>query len=219
MPDPFLILTGKYVTLQPLSSNHIPSLYAAIGGADNEDYYKHIAHGPYTDLATFTTFIEGLTSNPSCVPYAIFIPSQKEALGIIVIDPVLLHRRGEMGQIYGKGLQRSTAGTEASFLLMRYAFEQLGFLRVEWKCDAENRASRMAATRLGFVEEGTCRKHMISKGRRRDTVCFGIVDDEWGVLGRALEEWLGEGNFDGEGRQRRKLEVIRKEIEAAKRSG
>jgi RimJ/RimL family protein N-acetyltransferase len=73
---------------------------------------------------------------------------------------------------------------------MREAFEDLGYRRVEWKCDALNERSRAAALRLGFTFEGEFRKHMIVRGRSRDSAWFSLVDDEWPSAKQALERWL-----------------------------
>lgn len=96
---------------------------------------------------------------------------------------------------------------------MQQAFERLHFLRVEWKCNDFNKPSARAALRMGFVFEGVFRKHMIVKGRRRDTAWFSITDDEWeSTVRKALVEWVGKDNFDAEGKQKRKLEVIREAL-------
>jgi len=91
------------------------------------------------------------------------------------------------------------------FLMMARVFDELGYRRYEWKCDALNAPSRAAALRLGFQYEGLFRQAVIYKGRNRDTTWFSIIDSEWPRLKRAYEQWLAEGNFDGEGRQRRAL--------------
>ena len=72
----------------------------------------------------------------------------------------------EIGHIVlGRSLRRTAAATEAIFLLARHAFDELGYRRLEWKCDARNEPSRRAAERFGFRYEGTFRAHMIVKGR------------------------------------------------------
>src|SRR5262249_10855243 len=116
----------------------------------------------------------------------------------------------EIGHIWlGTPLQRTAAATEAIFLLARYAFDDLGYRRLEWKCDAANARSRRAAERFGFTYEGTFRRHMIGKGRNRDTAWFSIVDEEWPAVRAGFEAWLAPENFDGDGRQRRTLEESR----------
>lgn len=85
---------------------------------------------------------------------------------------------------------------------------------MEWKCNDRNEPSKRAALRLGFKYEGTFRKHMVVKGRRRDSAWFSVLDDEWKeCVGAGLEKWLGEENFNEEGMQRRKLGEVRIEVE------
>ena len=112
----------------------------------------------------------------------------------------------EIGHIwFGSTLQRTTAATEAIYLLARHAFDDLGYRRLEWKCNALNAASRRAAERFGFSFEGVFRKHMIVKGRNRDTAWYAIVDDEWPAIRAGFERWLAAENFDDAGGQRRPL--------------
>jgi RimJ/RimL family protein N-acetyltransferase len=112
----------------------------------------------------------------------------------------------EIGHIwFGVPLQRTTAATEAIYLLMRHAFDDLGYRRVEWKCNSLNAASRRAAKRFGFAFEGVFRKHQVVKGRNRDTAWYAITDDEWPAIRRGFEAWLTPENMDGEGHQRRSL--------------
>jgi RimJ/RimL family protein N-acetyltransferase len=116
----------------------------------------------------------------------------------------------EIGHIwFGSHLQRTTAATEAIYLLARHAFDELGYRRLEWKCDALNAASRRAAERFGFTFEGVFRKHMVVKGRNRDSAWYAIVDDDWPPVREAFEQWLEPGNFDEAGRQRRELTELR----------
>jgi RimJ/RimL family protein N-acetyltransferase len=116
----------------------------------------------------------------------------------------------EIGNIwFGTPLQRTTAATEAIYLLARHAFDELGYRRLEWKCNALNAASRRAAERFGFTFEGVFRRHLVVKGRNRDTAWYSIVDDEWPLIRAGFEAWLAPANFDGEGRQRRSLAELR----------
>ena len=90
--------------------------------------------------------------------------------------------------------QRTVVNTEAKYLLLRHAFEELGYRRVELKTDALNLRSREAIRRIGGVEEGTLRRHMVTAtGRVRDTVYFSILDEEWPAVKARLEEWLTGG--------------------------
>jgi RimJ/RimL family protein N-acetyltransferase len=116
----------------------------------------------------------------------------------------------EVGNIlYTPPLQRTAGATEAMYLMARHAFDDLGYRRYEWKCNALNAPSRRAAERLGFTFEGLFRQHMIVKGLNRDTAWFAMLDSDWPKAKAAFEAFLDPGNFDADGRQRRKLEDIR----------
>ena len=115
----------------------------------------------------------------------------------------------EVGNIlYSPALQRTPLGTEAQYLLARYAFETLGYRRYEWKCNALNAGSRRAAARYGFVFEGILRGHMISKSRSRDTAYYSMLEGEWPARKAAFERWLAPENFDAQGRQRVSLSEL-----------
>ena len=112
----------------------------------------------------------------------------------------------EIGHIwFSVPLQRSTAATEVIYLLARHAFDDLGYRRLEWKCNALNAASRRAAERFGFTFEGVFRKHQLVKGRNRDTAWYAITDDQWPTIRPGFEAWLARENMDGDGRQRQPL--------------
>lgn len=112
----------------------------------------------------------------------------------------------EIGHIwFGRPLQRTTAATEAIYLLARHAFDDLGYRRLEWKCNALNAASRRAAERFGFTFEGVFRKHQVIKGRNRDTAWYAITDEQWPSIRRGFEAWLSPANMDSSGQQRRRL--------------
>jgi RimJ/RimL family protein N-acetyltransferase len=115
----------------------------------------------------------------------------------------------EIGHIlFARALQRSTAATEAIYLLARHAFDDLGYRRLEWKCNAANDASRRAAARLGFRFEGVFFNHQVFKGRNRDTAWFSILDEEWPAVRAAYATWLAADNFDADGVQRRRLSEL-----------
>jgi RimJ/RimL family protein N-acetyltransferase len=120
------------------------------------------------------------------------------------------HGTIEIGHIwFGAALQRTAAATEAIFLLARRAFDELGYRRLEWKCNAANQRSRRAAARFGFAYEGTFRHHMVVRGHNRDTAWFAIVDDDWPAVRAGFERWLAPANFDDRGGQRATLEALR----------
>lgn len=116
----------------------------------------------------------------------------------------------EIGYIHFSPLLQGTpAATEVQYLMMAHAFDDLGYRRYEWKCNALNAPSRRAAARLGFAYEGTFRQAAVNKGRNRDTAWYSILDSEWPALKAAFRAWLAPSNFDPDGRQRRTLASFR----------
>ena len=131
------------------------------------------------------------------------------SLALMRIDP----KNGvmEVGHVhFSPLLSRTPASTEAQWLLMRYAFETLGYRRYEWKCNSFNEPSRKAALRLGFQFEGRFRQALVIKGHNRDTDWFSIIDGEWPALNLAFQKWLAVDNFTADGKQRQSLETLRK---------
>jgi RimJ/RimL family protein N-acetyltransferase len=119
----------------------------------------------------------------------------------------------EIGHIwFGVPLQRTTAATEAIYLLAGRVFDHLGYRRLEWKCNALNAASRRAAERFGVTLEGVFRNHQVVKGRNRDTAWYAVTDDEWPAIRSAFQSWLGRENFDKDGLQKRSLRDLMAEM-------
>jgi RimJ/RimL family protein N-acetyltransferase len=94
------------------------------------------------------------------------------------------------------------------FLMLAYAMDELGYRRMQWRCNALNSKSRAAARRLGFRFEGIWFNHMIVKGQNRDTAWYSILDTEWPAVKTAIEAWLDPTNFDAQGNQRRSLSTM-----------
>jgi hypothetical protein len=108
-------------------------------------------------------------------------------------------------------MSRTRLATEAIFLVMTRAFDELGYRRLEWKCDSLNAASRAAAERFGFGFEGVFRQAIVYKGRNRDTAWYAVVDADWPRLRAAYRRWLDPANFDARGRQRERLSALTRE--------
>ncbi len=116
----------------------------------------------------------------------------------------------EVGHLqFSPRMQRTPIATEAIFLLMRHAFDDLGYRRFEWKCDDLNAPSRRAAERFGFRFEGIFRQAVVYKGRNRDTAFYAIIDRDWPAIRDGFERWLSPANFDGHGRQIARLADLR----------
>ena len=204
-PTP-VTLTGRYVALEPLSTAHAEALHAALCNPGDEELWTYRPTDPPADVPAMVALIEHHLAASDMVTFAL-VPTGEEAQGTASytrIDPAT----GQVeiaGVLYAKTLQRTRAATEAIHLSMRYAFDDLGYRRFEWKCDSLNEPSRRAAARLGFTYEGRFRNHMVTKGRNRDTDWFSVTDAEWPEVSAAHEKWLEPANFDADGRQRTAL--------------
>lgn len=205
-------LHGRTCELEPLNSTHFEHLYQALNHPELWDY---MLSGPFPDFDAFSRRYTKIVNNKGSTLYFAILPQRSmtpEGL-IALMDINTQHHSLEIGHvILGTSLQKKTAATEAVYLALNYAF-MLGFTRVVWKCNNLNAASKNAAERLGFEFEGVLKRHMVVKGRVRDTALFAITLDEWQGVKVALEEWLRESNFDEKGRQRKTLKDVREEIQ------
>jgi RimJ/RimL family protein N-acetyltransferase len=201
-------MEGRFCRVEPIDPNrHAADLYAAnlqdVAGAN----WTYLAYGPFERLDDYRDWMAKTCLGDDPLFHAVVDRATGRAVGVasyLRID----ERAGviEVGHInYAPPLQRTPAGTEAMYLMMRRVFDELGYRRYEWKCDALNGPSRAAAKRLGFRFEGIFRQLTVYKNRNRDTAWFSIVDSEWPVLKAAFERWLSRENFDGDGRQRQSL--------------
>ena len=102
------------------------------------------------------------------------------------------HKRLEIGWTWiAPALQRTGVNSEMKYLLLKHAFETLGYNRVELKTDILNEKSRLAILRIGAKQEGILRGHVICHdGRVRDTVYFSILQSEWPQVKKRFEETL-----------------------------
>jgi RimJ/RimL family protein N-acetyltransferase len=187
-------------------------LFEATAGRENDPVWTYLADGPFTSRAEFEAALERKATAADAVFLALVDPARGDARGYASYMRIDLPNRViEVGNVlFTPALQATTGATEAMYLMARHAFEELGYRRYEWKCNALNEPSRRAAVRLGFTYEGTFRQHMIVKGRNRDTAWYSMLDNEWPALKIAFERWLAPENFGLDGRQRTRLEEFRK---------
>ena len=213
-PQP-IVLPGRFVTLRPFDRvAHADALYQATHGLEKEDQWRYMSEGPFASRADFDAAFDKNAGSTDPLFFAIVDNATGVPVGqasYLRIEP--RHRVIEVGNIiFTPALQRSRGATEAMYLMARHAFEDLGYRRYEWKCNALNEPSRRAALRLGFVFEGLFRGHMIIKGRNRDTAWFAMLDSEWPLRRANLEQWLAPSNFDSAGRQMLSLSSLNRNV-------
>ena len=185
-------LDGEFVRLEPLTTGHLDAL-AAVGLDDDLWRWTPTPVRTRNDLAAYVRAALDGQARGDTLPFA----TVERATGAVVGstrfgNAALEHRRVEIGWTWvARPWQQTAVNTEAKLLMLRHAFGPLGCHRVELKTDALNERSRRAILRLGAVEEGTLRKHMVTaSGRVRDTVYFSVTDAEWPAVEAGLRAKL-----------------------------
>ena len=202
-------LPGRYVRLEPIDpARHAHDLFELSHGPKGDvEIWNFLGYGPFTDEAAFSSWAAERAASKDPLFYAVIDLSTGRASGMMSYLRIAPADGAiEIGHIwFTPVIQRSRQATEAVFLLAKHAFDDLGYRRLEWKCNAANAASRRAALRFGFTFEGLFRQHMIIKGRNRDTAWYAILDRDWPAIRDAFERWLDPSNFAADGRQRQPL--------------
>ena len=203
-------LRGRHVTVRPVDPETDTTPLFAV--SRDPAIWTYLPDGPYESEDRFRRALEWMAKSEDPLFFTLVTESPEGIASYLRITPE--HGVIEIGHIwFGTPLQRTTAATDAIYLLARHAFEDLGYRRFEWQCNALNAASRRAADRFGFTFEGIFRQHMVVKGRSRDTAWYAITDGEWPAIRRGFDDWLAPENFDSAGRHRRPLGEL---IEAAR---
>ena len=190
MHSPTLI--GAHVILEPLSLAHVDALCAV--GLDPEIWkFTTSSIRNRDEMVAFVETALQWQRDGTAVPFATIDRASKRVVGssrFANIAPE--HKRAEIGWTWiARDFQRTYVNTEAKYLMLRLAFEEWKYLRVELKTSSRNARSRAAILRLGAVEEGTLRKHMINAdGSSRDSVYFSITDDEWPAVRARMENMM-----------------------------
>ena len=202
---------GRFAVLEPLHVRHAPELWDAAQDAAGPESWDYMGYGPFATPAAMAAQVADFAAQHDPLAWAV----RPVATGVVsgwltLMDIQPRNAAIEIGNIwFAPRMQRTRAATEAMFLLMRLAMDELGYRRLVWKCNALNAPSRRAADRLGFTYEGTLRAHLVVKGRRRDTAFFSILADEWPRCRDAVLAWLDDANATPDGTTRRGLAEIR----------
>jgi RimJ/RimL family protein N-acetyltransferase len=186
---------GGSVRLEPLDLEHVADLWDA--ATDSEQTWAYLRYGPFPSERALAAHVAELSAR-SNQPFFAVIPlaAGKAAGWLSYCDLEPANAALEIGSIwFSPRLQRTRAATEAVYLLMRHAFDDLGYKRVVWRCNGSNIASSKAAQRFGFTFEGTWRSAYVSKGQRQDWKWYSMLDFEWPARRDAFELWLSDSNF------------------------
>lgn len=202
-PPARTVIEGRYARLEPISTAHTRDLFAC-AGADR--YTFLFDHAPQSE-SEMRTRVEARAASSDPLYFSVIDRATGHAEGVQSLMRIVPeHGVIEVGGIlWGDRIARTRVTTEAIYLFARYVFDDLGYRRFEWKCNARNQPSRNAAVRFGFSYEGTFRQHMIIKGQNRDTAWFAMLDGDWPRLKSGYERWLDPSNFEDGGGQKSKL--------------
>jgi RimJ/RimL family protein N-acetyltransferase len=205
-------LKGAYVALEPMVVGDGKAIFTAL--ADEPDsLWTYMGFGPFSNSAEVEEMVTSMLDKGDWSPYIVVVDDRVRGfLSYLRIDnPGGVIEIGSI--VFDSAIQRTTATTEAIFLLIDHAFEA-GYRRVEWKCDDLNAPSMRAAERFGFTYEGTFRQATHYKGRNRDTAWFAIVDVDWPQIRAGFTRWLAADNFDGAGEQKFSLQEFQDRVES-----
>ena len=200
------VLAGRSCVLEPLDADHHAAGLRAADLAGAEETWRWLPYGPFATDDEHHAFVATMAAGLDPLFFAVVAGGRPVSV-LSFLEIVPEHGTIEIGHLwFSAELQRTTAATEAVFLLLEEAFA-LGNRRVEWKTDSRNAPSRRAAERLGFSFEGIFRQHRWVKGENRDTAWFALLDGEWATASRAFAAWLDPENFEADRRPRRPLGV------------
>ena len=208
---PRTAIGGRFCRVEPISAErHGGELHDAFAADREGRIWTYLAYGPFTSTTEFDAWLARTCLGDDPLFHAIVDQASGKALGVasyLRIEPAT----GviEVGHInYAPALQRTQAASEAMYLMLARVFDELGYRRYEWKCDALNARSRRAAIRYGFSFEGIFRQATMYKGRNRDSAWYSIIDAEWPALKAGYLAWLSPANFDAAGQQRQGLSTM-----------
>jgi len=208
---PRTAMQGRFCQVAPLdAARHMGDLHRVFADAPASSWtYLPDYMGPHRTARAWRKWLDAAEASSDPLWHAILVDGRAMGVACYLRMDRAMGSIEVGGLLYAPGLQRTPASTEAMYLMMRRAFDELGYRRYEWKCDAFNAPSRAAALRLGFQFEGIFRQHMVYRGRTRDSAWFSIIDREWPGLKAMFEAWLSPSNFGADGAQKKALSALR----------
>jgi RimJ/RimL family protein N-acetyltransferase len=196
------LLEGRFIRLERLDpARHGDQLFAALEGPGADPkLWDYLPYGPFPERTAFDAWLNKHAAASDPYFFSVVDRASGQVQGLLSLMSIVpAQGRIEIGHVtFGAPMQRSPKSTEAVFLLAKYSFE-LGYRRLEWKCNNSNARSRYAAERLGFSFEGVFRQHMVVKGHNRDTAWYSILDGEWPAIAAGFEQWLADENQTPDG--------------------
>lgn len=204
-------LEGRYCRLERINvERHAAALYEAYSDATDARDWTWLPAGPFETPEAYRAWLMNAEQQKDPLHYAVIDLASGKPVGTVALMRIdAANGVIEVGYVtYSPRMQRTRLSTEVMALFLHYVFDELGYRRFEWKCDALNAPSCAAATRFGFTFEGIFRQAIVTRGRNRDTAWYSIIDSEYPALRTAYDKWLSPSNFDDNGVQREKLSAL-----------
>jgi RimJ/RimL family protein N-acetyltransferase len=194
-PRPSLMeLSGRNAIVTRLNPEpDIAELYDASHRTEEfRALWRYMPKEPFADQTAMRGWLESIKDSSDPMFFTVSSTAMQRKIGMIALMNIVPEMgRAELGNIwYSPLVQKTRVNTEVTFLFLHYLFDELKYRRAEWKCDNQNEPSKQAALRMGFKYEGLFRKHMVVKGKNRDTAWFSIVDDDWPAIRANFETYL-----------------------------
>ncbi|KAF2393954.1 GNAT family N-acetyltransferase [Pseudomonas frederiksbergensis] len=189
-------LEGHRILLRPLQYTDADALVEAAGDGELWNLTVTVVPSPTTVDSYLKRALDGRDAG-SVLPFVIVLKDTGKVIGSTRFWKVdRLNRKLEIGSSWiGASWQKTFVNTEAKYLMLRHAFEVLDCVRVQFTTDENNQKSRNAILRLGAQQEGIVRhERIMPDGRKRNSVRFSIIDDEWPQVRQHLEKKLAEYN-------------------------
>ncbi|KVE69445.1 GNAT family N-acetyltransferase [Burkholderia vietnamiensis] len=185
-------LTGEHIVLRPLAASDRQALLDAAADGELWNLKVTVVPDERTVDAYLDTALQGRAAG-TVMPFAIVERASGRVIGSTRFWKIdRNNRRLEIGHTWlSASAQRTRANTEAKWLLLAYAFDTLQCVRVQFTTDELNEKSRAAILRLGAKQEGIVRhERIMPDGRKRSSVRFSIIDDEWPAIRDRLKAKL-----------------------------
>ncbi|CAI8844776.1 N-acetyltransferase [Pseudomonas sp. IT-347P] len=206
------LLEGRFIRLERLDpARHGDQLFAALEGPGADPkLWDYLPYGPFPERHAFNAWLNNHAAASDPYFFSVVDRASGQVQGILSLMSIVpAQGRIEIGHVtFGAPMQRSPRSTEAVYLLAKYSFD-LGYRRLEWKCNNGNARSKYAAERLGFSFEGVFRQHMVVKGQNRDTAWYSILDGEWPAIAAGFVRWLSDENQTPDGQVKGLVECRR----------
>lgn len=183
-----IVLENDYIKLVPFSDCYEDGLRKIIFDEEITKYTgNHFIHDD--DLKNYIKRTLASRNEKVSYPFIVIDRSSDQVAGSTRFGNIVFHsKRLEIGWTwYGEAARGTLVNKATKYELLRYAFENMGFNRIQFSVDVENKRSQKAVLKLGATQEGIFRSNYVNaRGECRDDVYFSMIKTEWPTLKRTV---------------------------------